>query len=63
MANTVTLVHPDGREYTTSATNTVEINDLMYGQGYRIREEPVPEARAVEAKPGRQSKSGTTPSA
>ncbi|GAY12035.1 hypothetical protein [Pseudonocardia sp. N23] len=34
MQNT-TLVHPDGREYQTS--DPVELNNLVYGQGYRIK--------------------------
>jgi hypothetical protein len=30
-----TLIHPDGREYVTS--DPVEMNNLVYGQGYRIK--------------------------
>lgn len=44
----VTLVHPTtGVEVTTD--NAVEINDLRFGRGYRIKEEP-PEAEKP-AKP------------
>lgn len=34
MQNT-TLIAPDGREYVTS--DPVELNNLVYGQGYRIK--------------------------
>lgn len=33
----VTLVDPQGQEYSTSSI--VEINDLVYGHGYRIKQE------------------------
>ncbi|MBN9108566.1 MAG: hypothetical protein J0I34_07265 [Pseudonocardia sp.] len=34
MQNT-TLIAPDGREYVTS--DPIELNNLVYGQGYRIK--------------------------
>ena len=45
---TVTLVSPSGGEYRTH--NAVEINNLVYGQGYRIKDdEPDPATQTESA--------------
>lgn len=56
---TVTLVSPSGGEYRTHSP--VEINNLVYGQGYRIKDsdEPAADASAEDVEPA-QSKAADT---
>lgn len=42
----VVLVHPDGREY--SATTPSEVNDLVVGRGYRIKNSKLSLAEAAD---------------
>ena len=44
----VALVSPDGRDYT--ATTPAELNDLVYGHGYKEKGAKAPAAKKDEGK-------------
>ena len=57
------LISPSGAAYHTD--NAVEMNDLIYGQGYRIRDDPnpAPEAPTTGSQPAEKAPRAREPKA